>query len=303
MSSPTHHYPPPPASPSPPPPPHTPPPSTPSQDVKTPSSHKLRDTKPSSTNSLSTSTDHISRSAPIAPSTNGTSNPSSPHNSSRRQPRKSGQYSNLLLYTRAVPLPKRVDTITEYRFLLRLTQTLIAAASFVSLVTSTFNVNYAPYVLATSGMNMMVLTSISSFFVSFCCILVYFFPSYLSIPPHRHPRFSRVEVSIDFLYILGWFGAASAMLYYRQCPRIKGAIPAANNYDTTAFNLPGIINDNKSCQVSWLMCIGFGYGCAVLFMTTFVMGLRDLWLHGFWGDEGNSVMFARGSWKEIEKEE
>lgn len=28
-------------------------------------------------------------------------------------------------------------------------------------------------------------------FVSFGCILVYCFPSFIGVPPHRHPRFSR----------------------------------------------------------------------------------------------------------------
>ena len=51
------------------------------------------------------------------------------------------------------------------------------------------------------------------------------------------------------------------------------------------------------------MCIGFGYVVACLFVGSFVMGARDLREHGFWDQGGNSPMFARGSWKEIEKEE
>ncbi|KAI9090014.1 hypothetical protein DFS34DRAFT_654297 [Phlyctochytrium arcticum] len=195
-------------------------------------------------------------------------------------PRKSG--THLLLYTRAVPLPKRFETITEYRFLMRMTQLLLAGAAFASLATASFNVNYTSAVLAVSGINLMCFTSISSLFVSFGCILVYCFPAFIGVPPHRHPRFSRVEVAVDFVYLGFWTAAPSVLVWYGKCPRLA--------FSTAA--------DAVSC-LPWNMCTAFGYACAALFLGTLSMGLRDLKRYGFFGmGKGNGVMWARGSWKE-----
>ncbi|KNC95966.1 uncharacterized protein SPPG_08571 [Spizellomyces punctatus DAOM BR117] len=215
---------------------------------------------------------------------NGTSPGSVPRlsRSSRPEmlPRKSG--THLLLYTRAVPLPKRFETITEYRFLMRMTQLLLAGAAFASLATASFNVNYTSAVLAVSGINLMCFTSISSIFVSFGCILVYCFPAFIGVPPHRHPRFSRVEVAVDLVYVGFWIAAPSVLVWYGKCPRL-------------AFSTAP---DAVSC-LPWNMCTAFGYACAALFLGTLTMGVRDLKRFGFWDlGRGNGVMWARGSWKE-----
>ncbi|KAI8823447.1 uncharacterized protein EV422DRAFT_488151, partial [Fimicolochytrium jonesii] len=194
--------------------------------------------------------------------------------------RKSG--THLLLYTRAVPLPKRLETATEYRFLMRLTQMFMAGAAFASLATASFNVNYTSSVLAVSGINLMCFTSISSLFVSFGSILVYCFPAFIGVPPHRHPRFSRVEVGVDILYFGFWVAAPIVLLKYGRCPRLTF----------------GLSPESISC-LPWSMCTAFGFACAALFLGTVVMGIRDLKRYGVWNaGRGNGVMWARGSWKE-----
>ncbi|KAI9005340.1 hypothetical protein BC832DRAFT_483427 [Gaertneriomyces semiglobifer] len=197
------------------------------------------------------------------------------------RPRKSG--THLLLYTRAVPLPRRFETITEYRFLMRMTQLLLAGAAFASLATASFNVNYTSAVLAVSGINLMCFTSISSIFVSIGCIIVYCFPAFIGVPPHRHPRFSRVEIGVDAIYVGFWIAAPSVLVWYGKCPRLA----FSTQPDELASCLP------------WNMCTIFGYACAVLFMGTLVMGLRDIKKHGLWSSgRGNGVMWAKGTWAE-----
>ncbi|KAJ3159407.1 hypothetical protein HDU86_001725 [Geranomyces michiganensis] len=200
--------------------------------------------------------------------------------STGRLPRRSA--THLLLYTRAVPLPKRFETVTEYRFLMRMTQLFMAGAAFASLATASFNVNYTSAVLAKSGINLMSFVSISSLFVSFGCILVYCFPAFTGVPPHRHPRFSRVEVGLDLVYLGFWIAASTVLVRYGNCPRL------------TFSTAPGDV----SC-LPWNMCTAFGYAAAALFLGTFVMGVRDLLRYGLWKTgRGNGVMWARGSWKE-----
>ncbi|KAI8919978.1 hypothetical protein DFJ77DRAFT_450690 [Powellomyces hirtus] len=197
-----------------------------------------------------------------------------------RLPRKSA--THLLLYTRAVPLPKRFETVTEYRFLMRMTQSFMAVAAFASLATASFNVNYTSAVLAVSGINLMTFTSISSLFVSFGCIIVYCFPAFIGVAPHRHPRFSRVEVAVDLVYLGFWLAAPSVLVWYGRCPRL------------TFSTAPDAI----SC-LPWNMCTAFGFASAALFLGTFIMGFRDLARYGLWNTgRGNGVMWARGSWKE-----
>ncbi|TPX58184.1 hypothetical protein PhCBS80983_g03319 [Powellomyces hirtus] len=197
-----------------------------------------------------------------------------------RLPRKSA--THLLLYTRAVPLPKRFETITEYRFLMRMTQIFMAGAAFASLATASFNVNYTSAVLAVSGINFMTFTSISSLFVSFGCILVYCFPAFVGVAPHRHPRFSRVEVVVDLVYLGCWLAAPSLLVWYGRCPRL------------TFSTAPDAI----SC-LPWNMCTAFGFAAAALFLGTALMGLKDLGRYGLFSTgRGNGVMWARGSWKE-----
>jgi hypothetical protein len=44
------------------------------------------------------------------------------------------------------------------------------------------------------------------------------------------------------------------------------------------------------------MCFAFGYISALAFGASFVIGVRDLYLHGWFG--GGGSMGARGNWKE-----
>ncbi|KAJ3138874.1 hypothetical protein HDU90_000779 [Geranomyces variabilis] len=163
-----------------------------------------------------------------------------------------------------------------------MTQLFMAGAAFASLATASFNVNYTSAVLAKSGINLMSFVSISSLFVSFGCILVYCFPAFTGVPPHRHPRFSRVEVGLDLVYLGFWIAAPTVLVRYGNCPRL------------TFSTSPG----NVSC-LPWNMCTAFGYAAAALFLGTLLMGIRDLIRFGLWHTgRGNGVMWARGSWKE-----
>jgi len=188
------------------------------------------------------------------------------------------------LYTRSVPKPQPINTVKELRTVLRLVQLAVAIGAFVSLALSTVIVNYSYAVLSVSGVNFMCLVSLSSMFVSFSCIFLYFYPSFLGVPPHRHSRFSRIEVIVDLLYIGFWLSSSSALAFFgvSTCPR-KIFRPDSN--DLTCL--------------SWNLCFGCGYVCALLFGATFIMGVRDLWLHGWFGSGTNAVFQgARGSWKE-----
>jgi hypothetical protein len=109
------------------------------------------------------------------------------------------------LYTRSIPKPTFKTTIKELRTILRITQLTTAIASFIALALSTVVVNYSYALLSVSGVNFMCLVSLSSMvcifyvintwkFVSFSCLFLYFYPSFLGVPPHRHHRFSRIEV-------------------------------------------------------------------------------------------------------------
>ncbi|RKO91878.1 hypothetical protein BDK51DRAFT_27139 [Blyttiomyces helicus] len=187
----------------------------------------------------------------------------------------------LLVFTRAVPLPRRMETVSEWRFLLRLTQMLFAGGAFASLSTASFNVNYTSAVLGVSGINLMCFTSISSIFASIACLIVYCFPAFLGIPPHRHPRFSRVEVAIDFLFLGLWIAAPTVLVVYGQCPR-------------HAFST----SPNSISCLPWNMCTAFGYAAVAAFLGTFTMGVRDLRKFGFFAQTASGTMFARGSWKE-----
>ncbi|KAL3898452.1 MAG: hypothetical protein SGCHY_002735 [Lobulomycetales sp.] len=186
------------------------------------------------------------------------------------------------LYTRSVPRPLAADTVKELRTILRLTQLAGSVAAFICLAISTVSVNYSYALLS---------------FVSFSCLFLYFYPAFLGVPPHRHPRFSRIEVIVDLLYIGFWLSASSAMAFFgvSTCPR-------------RFFQNPQAGADGGDSCLSWNMCFAFGYITALLFGATFVMGVRDLYLHGWFGSTSSNAAAAsntafsgaRGNWREKE---
>ncbi|KAI8854379.1 hypothetical protein BC829DRAFT_439120 [Chytridium lagenaria] len=105
--------------------------------------------------------------------------------------------TRLTLFTKQVQLPKWQQTLTEWRSLMRLLHFGLAIAAFTSLAAGTFSADFRSAVLSRS---------------------VYFFPSHLNITPHRHLRFSRVEVGIDILCGGLWIAACIALIAYGFCP-------------------------------------------------------------------------------------
>ena len=190
------------------------------------------------------------------------------------------------LYTRSIPKPLFKDTIKETRTILRLTQLSISFGSFVALAASTFVTEFRSNVLAVSGVNFMCLVTLSSIFVSFSAAFLYFFPAFLGVMPHRHFRFSRIEVIVDLIYVGFWLFASSTMAVFGKCP--------AN------FFTKDIYFGQNNC-LSWNLCFGLGFLCCALYSYTFVLGVKDLYDHGLFNVRTAVFQGARGSWLKQEK--
>jgi len=195
---------------------------------------------------------------------------------------------DLLVYTKAMEVPSKLEMFVESRVVLRFFQVLFAIVAFVSLSVSSLEVNYKSSAIAESGINIMCLVSISSIIVACATLFVYFNPKFLGISPQRHFRSSRVEVCVDLLYLVAWLFASSAITIYGDCPHIL--------LDMTKTS-------EKRCY-SWNICFGFGYANAFLYLFTFVRGVYDLKTHD-WGRPttlkytGKGVhLWVRGNWKD-----
>ncbi|TPX36211.1 hypothetical protein SmJEL517_g01503 [Synchytrium microbalum] len=189
--------------------------------------------------------------------------------------------TNPKLFTKAVNPPTLIDTFRETRFRIRVMQLLSASISFASLAASVYSATFTSAPIQGSGMTFMTSVSISSMIISAACMLLYLCPASLKIPPHRHPRFSRVEVTADFIYVLFWLGAALAMASSGQCPPTS-----SRAYLISSVCFP------------WNLCMAFGIVSAVLFAVTYGMGLFDLKKYGFAtsGIHGNPTI-GRPTWK------
>jgi hypothetical protein len=195
---------------------------------------------------------------------------------------------DLLVYTKAMEVPSKLEMFVESRVVLRFFQVLFAIVAFVSLSVSSLEVNYKSSAIAESGINIMCLVSISSIIVACATLFVYFNPKFLGISPQRHFRSSRVEVCVDLLYLIAWLFASSAITIYGDCPHILLDITKTSE---------------KRCY-SWNICFGFGYANAFLYLFTFVRGIYDLKTHD-WGRPttlkytGKGVhLWVRGNWKD-----
>jgi len=195
---------------------------------------------------------------------------------------------DLLIYTKAMELPSKFETLMESRVILRITQLFCAIGAFSSLSVSTLDVNYNSSLIAESGINTMCLVSISSMMVSMATIFVYFNPKLLNVSPQRHFRSSRVEVCVDLLYFSFWIFSTIEITIYGKCPQ-------------TLFDINA--NSEKSCY-SWNFCMTFGFAQVVTYLITLVRGLYDLKTHD-WGRRitqkytGKGVhLWVRGNWKE-----
>lgn len=189
----------------------------------------------------------------------------------------------LLVYTKPIKPPTFSTIVTQWRFVLRVIQFLFACLSFIMICITALDVNYPSTVQTSSGINLYMFTSLSSIFIGLSCLIIYCYPRFFEIVPHRYKRISRVEVGFDVLLFGLYLSSSAALSAYGECP-----VRQAGN-DTTG-----------SC-VTWNLCKGFGYASAALYFVSIVYGIADLSRH-LWGIEKHGVMFARGTWVQKEKE-
>ncbi|KAH6602559.1 hypothetical protein BASA61_001016 [Batrachochytrium salamandrivorans] len=201
-------------------------------------------------------------------------------------------YDHFLIYTKAVRHPKLLNIIREKRFILRFLQVCLAACAFVGMSITSFWNSYTSSTESGSGLNAMCFTSITSMFVSLCCMLLYAFPAFLGIPPHRHWCFSGVEIFIDAVLAMLWLGASTRLAVYARCP--ENMFGVAPNGSNTTY----LVDISTSNCFAWPFSISTGFCCLILYLVTFTMGIRD-WkrqIHAKAIEKYSHVMFARGNW-------
>ncbi|TPX50276.1 hypothetical protein SeMB42_g01404 [Synchytrium endobioticum] len=182
------------------------------------------------------------------------------------------------LFTRAVPPPALWTTLQETRLRLRMLQFLAATVAFASLAASVYGPPFTSSPIGGSGMTFMVAVSLSSMIISASCILLYLFPSFLNIPPHRHPRFSRVEVTTDFVYVCLWTAASLSMAVSGRCPPTSSV-----GYLVSSICFP------------WNFSMAFGFVGALLVGMTYGMGVFDMRKYGHRNTHGRPT-FSRQTW-------
>ncbi|KAJ3105010.1 hypothetical protein HDU97_008618 [Phlyctochytrium planicorne] len=185
--------------------------------------------------------------------------------------------TKLTLFTKQIPLPRWQQTLQEFRTILRILHFGLAIAAFTSLAAGTFSADFKSAIMSKSGINYMSFTSVTSAFVSFACLVVYFFPSNLNISPHRHPRFSRVEVGIDIICAGLWIAACMALIAFGLCPA-------------------ELFPESSKCY-KWNLTLAFGFTCFSSYVVTIAMGFYDLKTHGWGSDCEWRPVGARGGWK------
>ncbi|KAH6564454.1 hypothetical protein BASA60_010323 [Batrachochytrium salamandrivorans] len=196
-------------------------------------------------------------------------------------------YDHFLIYTKAVRHPKLLNIIREKRFILR-----FSTSAFVGMSITSFWNSYTSSTESGSGLNAMCFTSITSMFVSLCCMLLYAFPAFLGIPPHRHWCFSGVEIFIDAVLAMLWLGASTRLAVYARCP--ENMFGVAPNGSNTTY----LVDISTSNCFAWPFSISTGFCCLILYLVTFTMGIRD-WkrqIHAKAIEKYSHVMFARGNW-------
>ncbi|KAJ3394367.1 hypothetical protein HDU92_006946 [Lobulomyces angularis] len=183
--------------------------------------------------------------------------------------RKNYDKDNIFLYTRSTPKPLISDTMKEARIF----QLVFAIGAFTNLAIVSVAVNDGFYSdLSLSGLSIMCLVAISALLVSFSSLFVYSYPAFLGVPPHRHKRFSRVEVMVDLLYVGLWLSSSTAMAFYNPP---DGTITIFNDGVRKDFNRRQILE-----TPNWKICWAFGYLSAFMFSTTFIQGVRDIYFYG-----------------------
>lgn len=139
--------------------------------------------------------------------------------SSHRREEVDKEIDSLLVYTKSVKWPTLLESISEKRVFIRISQFCFALAAFLNMGYTALVNNYTSKVLDSSGIPFFCFVSISSLFVSISNLFLYLFPGFLGIPPHRHFRISKVEMVFDFIMALLWIGAVSKLAIFSICPK------------------------------------------------------------------------------------
>jgi len=164
---------------------------------------------------------------------------------------------DLLIYTKAMEIPSKFETLVEIRVIIRIIQLLCAIGAFASLSVSSLDVNYNSSIIADSGINTMCLVSISSMMVSIATLFVYFNPRLLNISPQRHFRTSRVEACVDLLYFAFWIFSSIEITVFGRCPQ----------------KLFDINEKSENKCFSWNFCMSFGYVEVLMYLISLVRGI------------------------------
>ncbi|KAJ3336171.1 hypothetical protein HDU91_001868 [Kappamyces sp. JEL0680] len=195
----------------------------------------------------------------------------------------------LLIYTKAVKWPKMQESLTERRFIIRVIQLLFGLGAFLDIGYTSIINSYTSVVLEASGIPFFCFVSITSIFVSISNMFLYTFPGFLAIPPHRHYRVSKVELTFDLLTATAWFVASTQIVIYAECPQqtlqVIGNIATYLNIST------------KYCP-TLLVAMALAYSTGLLFLWKAIEGFRDQAKKDDSAKPGKHIMFARGSWKD-----
>lgn len=109
-------------------------------------------------------------------------------------------------------------------------------------------------------------------------MIVQLYPQHLNVSPDRHLRFSKTEISFDFLLMGLWMSSSTILLLVgKEC-----------------------INYNSEERCNFIISsTGLGYFAGVLFAFTMIIGIKDTMenkQHSILKSKDH-VMFARGNWK------
>ncbi|KAI8911049.1 hypothetical protein EDD86DRAFT_246391 [Gorgonomyces haynaldii] len=197
---------------------------------------------------------------------------------------------DLLLYTRGARKPQVSSILFQPRFILRMIQFVASAVGFTGLVLRNFITNFRSDFEARSGSDLYVFVAITSVFVSLSDAFVYMFPGIVMTTPFRYHRTSLVENCLDWLMTAFWVAAPVKLWTHGKCPG-DTIVLLPNGYQFLESTDGGV------CP-SWSVAIGFGILAAVAYLSSSVLGIKDIRR----GQDDNPIMFARGNWLERDAE-
>jgi hypothetical protein len=199
--------------------------------------------------------------------------------------RKLESFEHLLIFTKPHAPPPLLPTLRSGRFLVRLGQTLGALAAFSLLFANLFLSPHLNLELMNgSGAQLLLLTSVTSVFVSTAAMVLYLLPHVFGIPPHRYLRTGPVEIGLDVLFMCLWV-ATTLLMGTRDtyCVRLGTPAPASPVTGICATPL-------------WWGCVALAALTTVLYVASIAHGVRDARKSKEVAVEPSHIMFARGGW-------